>query len=254
MAAKKETVLNTMLVALVLCLVCAVVVASAAVILKPQQDTNKQLYRQQNVLKAAGLYEPGMNVAEAFERIERKFIDLDTGEYVDKPVSYDQREASRRPDTSIDVEPDPAGIQRRAKVAEVFLARTEDGLLTKIILPVHGYGLWSTMYGFLSLQPDANTVAGIAFYEHGETPGLGGEIENPGWQEKWQGKELRNDEGELVFEVIKGSVDPSMANTEHRMDGLSGATLTTKGVSEMVRYWTGERAFGPYLQRMRNSS
>lgn len=250
MAIEKDSVGGTLLVAFLVCLVCAVVVSTAAVALRPLQEQNRKLDRQINILRAADMYEPGIDVEKAFATIERRFVDFDTGELVEMPDSYDQRSASRDPETSRRLEDDPASIRRQAKVGEVYLARTEDGALNRIILPVHGYGLWSTMYGFLALQPDAQTVAGLGFYEHGETPGLGGEIDNPRWQENWEGKKLFDNDGDVAIQVIKGSVDAGTADREHKIDGLSGATLTSNGVNNMVRFWVGEQGFGPFLDRM----
>ncbi|WP_290652454.1 Na(+)-translocating NADH-quinone reductase subunit C [Aquisalimonas sp.] len=253
MAVDKESIGNTLRVALFVCLVCAVVVATAAVGLRPLQHENFMQYRQIHVLQAAGLYEPGMDVRAAFETVERRFVDIDSGEYVDKPDDYDQRQAARDPELSRPVSPDPAGIRRQAQVAEVFLARGEDGEVRRIILPVHGYGLWSTMYGFLALEPDANTVAGIGFFEHGETPGLGGEIDNPRWQQNWEGKRLFDEDGEVAIRVVKGAVGDGEPDEEHKIDGLSGATLTANGVNHLVRFWVSEAGFGPYLERMREA-
>jgi Na+-transporting NADH:ubiquinone oxidoreductase subunit C len=251
MANRKESISNTLKVAFFVCLVCAVVVSTLAVGLRPMQQDNRMQFRQLNILQAAGLYEHGMDIRAAFENIERRFVEIETGEYVERPEDYDQRRAARDPEESRAVSPDPAGIRRQARVAEVFLARGEDGEIERIILPVHGYGLWSTMYGFLALEADANTIAGIGFFDHAETPGLGGEIDNPRWQENWVGKKLFDEDGNIAIEVIKGSVGPDTPNREHRIDGLSGATITANGVNHMVRFWVGDRGFGPYLERMR---
>lgn len=255
MAQQKETVARTITVAFLVCLVCAVVVSSAAVLLRPVQQANKTLDRQTNILAAAGMYEPGMSakeVRDAFETVERRFVDLNTGKYVDMPASYDMRQAATDPDmsTTLSVENDPASINRRVKVAEVYLARDQDGNLTRIILPVHGYGLWSTLYGFLALKPDANTVAGLGFYEHAETPGLGGKVDDPSWKAQWPGKKLYDADGDVAIQVIKGQVEKGDPEREHKVDGLSGATLTTNGVNNLIRYWVGENGYGPYLDRM----
>jgi Na+-transporting NADH:ubiquinone oxidoreductase subunit C len=247
---KKNSVSNIFKVALGICLVCALVVSTAAVVLRPYQDDNRTAFRQQNVLQAAGLYEPGMNVSEAFERIERQVVEFDTGEYVELPPTFDIVRAARDPAYSRPMSPDPAGIGRRANFGEVFLARDDSGKLSNVILPVHGYGLWSTMYGFLALEPDLNTIAGISFFEHGETPGLGGEIENPGWQEGWVGTQLRDDEGNLAFRVSRGRTPEGVADADYRIDGLSGATITANGVENLVRFWMGEEGYGPYLARL----
>ncbi|MDF1781068.1 MAG: Na(+)-translocating NADH-quinone reductase subunit C [Alcanivoracaceae bacterium] len=256
MAAKHDSVARTLIVALLVCLVCGVVVATAAVMLRPVQEKNKLLDKQVNILQAAGLYTAGMDVQNAFKSIDRKFVDLASGEYVDMPSSYDQRKAAKDPERSerLDGKVDIASIKRQANVAEVYLANDENGELSKIILPIHGYGLWSTLYGFLALEPDADTVAGLGFYEHAETPGLGGEVDNPKWKALWPGKEVFNDEGDVAIQVIKGTVDSGAADAAYKVDGLAGASLTTNGVNNLVRYWVGENGFGPYLDKIHASA
>ena len=251
MSANKESVGKTLLVAFLVCVVCGVVVATAAVSLRPVQSKNQLLDKRMNILQAAGLYQPGVDVNEVFKSIERRFVDIDTGEYVEMPESYDQRKAAKDPQRSerLSGKEDIAGIKSQANVAEVFLARGDNGDLSRIILPVHGYGLWST-YGFLALEPDANTVSGLGFYEHGETPGLGGEVDNPKWKALWEGKKLYGEQGEVEIQVVKGAVDSKTPNAEHKVDGLAGATLTSNGVSNLLRFWVGENGFGPYLKRM----
>ena len=253
MAGKNESVGKTLLVAFLVCVVCGVVVATAAVSLRPVQNENKLIDKRMNILLAAGMYDASQDVNEQFKSIERKFVDIDSGDYVEMPESYDQRTAAKDPAQSerLSGDVDIAGIKNQADVAEVYLARGDNGELSRIILPVHGYGLWSTLYGFLALEPDANTVAGLGFYEHGETPGLGGEVDNPKWKALWHGKKLYGDQGEVEIQVIKGTVESNTPNAEHKVDGLAGATLTSKGVSNLLRFWVGENGFGPYLKRMR---
>ena len=253
MAGKNESVGKTLLVAFLVCVVCGVVVATAAVSLRPVQNENKLIDKRMNILLAAGMYDASQDVNEQFKSIERKFVDIDSGDYVEMPESYDQRTAAKDPAQSerLSGDVDIAGIKNQAEVAEVYLARGDNGELSRIILPVHGYGLWSTLYGFLALEPDANTVAGLGFYEHGETPGLGGEVGNPKWKALWEGKKLYGDQGEVEIQVIKGTVESNTPNAEHKVDGLAGATLTSKGVSNLLRFWVGENGFGPYLKRMR---
>ena len=105
------------------------------------------------------------------------------------------------------------------------------------------------MYGFLAIDKDINTVRGLGFYEHGETPGLGGEVDNPNWKGIWKGKELYSSDGKLAIEVIKGAVDNSKAKAKHQVDGISGATITVRGVSNLVRYWLGDDGFSHYLAK-----
>jgi Na+-transporting NADH:ubiquinone oxidoreductase subunit C len=116
---------------------------------------------------------------------------------------------------------------------------------------VHGYGLWSTMYGFLALSGDAEEVRGLIFYQHAETPGLGGEIDNPRWRERWVGKQVFGPDGELRLQVARGSVDPAAEYAAWSVDGISGASLTAEGVSNMVQFWLGDKGFGPFLARVR---
>ena len=122
--------------------------------------------------------------------------------------------------------------------------------ISKVILPVHGPGLFSTLYGLLALEGDFSTVAGLTYYEHGDTPGLGGEVGNPDWQALWVGKAVFDDDGDVRLEVVKGSVDAASPNAIHQVDGLSGATLTSQGVTNMMQYWLGADGFGPFLARM----
>ena len=252
MAGKNESVSKTLLVAFLVCVVCGVVVATAAVSLRPVQNENKLIDKRMNILQAAGMYDPSQDVNEQFATIERKFVDIDSGDYVDMPESYDQRKAAKDPKQSVRLsgDEDIAGIKSQAKVAEVYLARGDSGELSRIILPVHGYGLWSTLYGFLALEPDANTVAGLGFYEHGETPGLGGEVDNPKWKALWEGKKLYDGQGDVEIQVIKGTVEANTPDAEYKVDGLAGATLTSKGVSNLLQFWVGQNGFGPYLNRM----
>jgi len=248
-----DNIVKTIGVALVLCLICSVVVSAAATILKPKQVANKLLDKKANILSVSGIELAGRSVDEAFEQIETRVINLQTGEYTDAvdAVTYDQRKASKDPGMVLELSGDDniAQIAGLPKYANVYLVR-KDQQLDKIILPIEGYGLWGTLYGFLALHGDAKTVSSITFYEHKETPGLGGEVENPKWQASWDGKQLFNDSGQAVLGLIKGTVGPTTPNPEYKIDGLAGATLTSNGVTNMVQFWVSEKAFGPFLQRI----
>ncbi|MFT7287516.1 MAG: Na+-transporting NADH:ubiquinone oxidoreductase subunit C [Halieaceae bacterium] len=239
-------------VAFALCIICSVIVSAAAVVLKPAQEANKSLDRKRNILQAAGMLEAGRSVEEQFAQIKVRYVDLRTGEFTDEVApGYDQRAASKDAARSValsDAE-DVAKINRRANVAEVFLVVDAEGAYEKIILPVHGYGLWSTLYGFLALESDGNTVAGLGFFDHAETPGLGGEVDNPRWKALWPGKQVYRD-GNVALGLVKGSVDPAAADAEWKVDGLSGATLTSRGVSNLISYWMGDNGFAPFLENL----
>jgi len=248
-----DTIVKTVTVAVLLCLVCSIVVSATAVMLRPLQQANRELDMQRNILRVAGLLQEGTDVAKAFERVETRIVDLATGEYTEQiePSTYDQRQAAKDPELSIQIPPleDIAKIRRRAKYAKVYLVR-EGEQVDKIVLPMHGAGLWSRLYGFLALQADGNTIYRIGFYEHAETPGLGGEIDNPDWQALWEGRKLFDDTGDVALEVIKGHVDPGHPEAVHQVDGLAGATLTARGVNNLVRYWVSDEGFGPYLAKI----
>ena len=254
MAASGEGLGRILTVALGLCLVCSVVVSTAAVVLKPAQQANKTLDLKRNILMAAGLLDPALSVEEQFEQVETRVVSLDEGRFVVgvDPASFDQREAARDPAQSraIPGDADPAKLVRREDQALVYLVRDQQGGLDKIILPIRGYGLWSTLYGFMALESDGNTVAGLGFYEHAETPGLGGEVDNPNWKAIWPGKQVYQGE-QVAIQVLKGAVPAGSADAQWQVDGLSGATLTTKGVDNLVRYWMGDQGFKPLLENLR---
>jgi Na+-transporting NADH:ubiquinone oxidoreductase subunit C len=179
-------------------------------------------------------------------------VDLDSGDYVTDidGNSYDQRKAAKDPAMSIKLsaEDDLASIRRRANNASVYLAKDEQGQVKSVILPVHGYGLWSTMYAFVAIAPDANTVQSLVYYDHAETPGLGGEVENPAWAGQWQGKKLFNESWQPAIKLVKGGSDRS---NPYQVDGLSGATLTANGVQHTFDFWLGNKGFGSYLAKLR---
>lgn len=254
--ANKDSVKGTLLVALVLCIVCSVVVSTAAVMLKPKQEANAALDRKRNVLMAGGLIDADQHnakaIEDAFEAVTIKYVDLRTGKFTDEaPAGGSGRAAARIPDASEKLPPeeDIGRIMRRENTKEVYLVE-KDGELQRIILPVRGSGLWGQMYGFLALENDLKTVAGLGFYEHKETPGLGGEVDNPRWKAQWEGKQVFNAEGEVDISVIKGSVDSNNANAVHQIDGLSGATLTSRGVNNLINFWLGSQGFGPFLKNL----
>lgn len=257
MSAKNETLSRVLTVALGLCIVCSVVVSTAAVALKPQQAANKARDLKRNILMAGGLYNPELSVEEQFASIEARVVDLDTGMFLDDvdPSTFDQRKAAKDPSSSkaLSGDEDLAKILRRENRATVYLVNDESGALDRIILPIHGYGLWSTLYGFVALESDANTIVGLGFYEHGETPGLGGEVDNPNWKAKWPGK-LAYKDGEVAISILKGAVNPASDDASWQVDGLSGATLTTKGVHNLVQYWLGDDGFAPLLGNIRGGN
>ncbi len=262
----KDSMKNIIVVSLLICFACSVVVSSAAVFLKPQRIANKDLDRNRNILAAAGLYNREtsgqIDINEQFEQFEIRLVDLEENRLLSELEAsdlgidlrkYDQRKAAKDPAVSkaLETSEDVASISRRARYSVIYLLKDEAGAIEKVVLPIHGYGLWSTLYGFIALRGDMNTVYGITFYEHGETAGLGGEVDNPAWKGLWPGKEIY-DGSDVALKVIKGNANPANANYEHQIDGLSGATLTGKGVENMISYWMGSEGFGPILSDLRS--
>ncbi len=247
-----DSVKKTVTVAGLLCIVCSVIVSFTAVSLKPIQERNKALETKRNILAAAGLLDENRSIDDLFKVISPKVVDLATGEFTEMdPEKFDQKKAAKNSKTNVLIANDLAKIQKRSKYASVYLVRKDDKIDT-IILPVHGKGLWSTMYAFLALGADTNTVKGLSFYDQLETPGLGGEIDNPIWKSKWVGKKIFDENWKPVISLPKGFVDPSKPNAVHEVDGLAGATLTTRGVENLIVYWLSNDGFGPFLRKMRS--
>lgn len=257
MSSNNDSIGKTFFVVIALCLVCAIIVSTAAVQLRPKQQENKLLDTQVNILRAAGLMTPGGDISALYqEHIVTKLINLDTGEEVTDidPLTYDYRRAMKDPAASISLSAaeDKASIRTRANIAPVYFAYNDgkdSGEFSSIILPVHGYGLWSTMHAFLALETDANTIIGLNYYEHGETPGLGGEIQNPIWRAQFAGKKLFDDAGNPAIRVMKPG--NAAKGSAHDVDGLSGATLTSNGVQHTFDFWAGEKGFAKFLANVR---
>ena len=197
-----DTIRKTLIVAVSLCLVCSALISFSAVELRDLQEANKTLDKQSKILSAAGLLDEDTDVTVLFQSIEARIVNLETGEF-DSEISiadYEESAYSRNPATSIELtsENDIALLKRRENFQTVYLHYDFDSL-NAVILPVRGYGLWGTMKGYLALEPDLKTIIGLEFFDHKETPGLGGEIDNPKWKSIWKGKEVYSDSGDILI-------------------------------------------------------
>ncbi|MBG6178038.1 Na+-transporting NADH:ubiquinone oxidoreductase subunit C [Labrenzia sp. EL_208] len=244
-----DSVPKTLFVAVTLCLFASMIVSVAAVSLRPIQEENKLRDKRINILQVAGVYKPGENIREAFQAFEPHVLDLTTGKFTDEfdVATFDERAAADDPELSRDLSSDPAGIGRQSNFKTIYLLRKEDGSIDKVILPVHGYGLWSTLYGFIALEANGNDIFGLQFYQHAETPGLGAEVDNPRWKALWTGKKLRDDNGDLQITVDKA---PPAAGIEYHIDAIAGATLTSRGVDNLVKFWMGEEGYETFLSNL----
>lgn len=250
-----DSVQKTVIVALAVALVCSVVVTTTVVLLKPLQQGDIAQERQRNILEVLGMPPEDKSMDAQFRGIEARLVDLATGDYVRvddiDPGTYDAVKAAANAELSIPVPPDRdvASIGSREKIAAIYLVR-RDNKLKYLILPVRGLGMYSTLYGLLALEADANTIFGFSVYQHAETPGLGGKVDDPKWRALWKGKAIFDETGTLRIQVVKGSVDANKPGAMHEVDGLTGATITSRGVNNMLRYWLGADGYGPFLKKL----
>jgi Na+-transporting NADH:ubiquinone oxidoreductase subunit C len=258
-ASSTDSIKQTLTVAFCLCVVCSILVSGTAVVLKPLQDANKILDRNKNILSAAGLFDSDRHsdadVEELFSQFTPRIVDLQQGRFLDAdeaaqlgidPGAYDPRRAVNDPRYSRALAPteDVAGIRRQLLYPMVYVVGSEESI-EQIVVPISGYGLWGILHGFLALEGDANTVTGIGFYELKETPGLGAEVTNPSWRGLWPGKKIYGDEGEVALRVVRGA-----GSGVSQISGLAGATLTNRGVEDLIQFWMGEQGFGPFLEAL----
>jgi Na+-transporting NADH:ubiquinone oxidoreductase subunit C len=255
----------TLLFATAVSVACALMVSLAAVLLQPRQEVNARQYMQKNVLLAAGLVAPGGEVSDAQQqrlfqqRIETRLVDFAAGELVPAEridaAAYDQRRARNDPAQSRAAPPNRAGIARLPRYGVVYLVKPAagSGPVEQAVLAIEGLGMWGTVYGFIALAPDANTVLGLAFYEQKETPGLGGEIGNPDWQALWRGRKAYGAQWQPELAVVKGAAGPAESDP-HRVDGLSGATMTSNAITRLVQFWLSDDGYGRWLRNFRQGA
>jgi Na+-transporting NADH:ubiquinone oxidoreductase subunit C len=256
-----ESTKKTILVAVAVCLVCSILVSTAAVTLKGLQTRNRAFDKLKNILDAGGIPTEKSNLLTVYrERIRPVILDVERGVFINQtdvapelePDNFDIKAIVNHPEYSrpLTAEEDMAQIRRIPRMMVVYQVMGGDSV-SRYILPVFGKGLWSTMYGLLALSADLRTIEGFTFYEHGETPGLGGEVDNPVWKKSWIGKVAYDESGEVIIRVLKGRVDPSSREASHCIDGLSGSTLTTRGVDRTVRFWLGDHGYGPLIKHLK---
>ncbi|MDW6001658.1 Na(+)-translocating NADH-quinone reductase subunit C [Vibrio mangrovi] len=257
MASNNDSIKKTLFVVIALSLVCSIIVSTAAVGLRSKQQANAVLDKQSKILEVSGVDMSSGSVTELYAQyIEPKLVNFETGEFVEKTpedltaVQYDQRAAAKNKSESVKLtaEEDPAKIGSRANYGLVYLVK-QDNKIQRLILPIHGNGLWSMMYAFVAVETDGDTVDGIIYYEQGETPGLGGEVENPNWRAQFVGKKLYDENHKPAIKIVKGGAP---VGSVHGVDALSGATLTSTGVQHQFDFWLGDMGFGPFLAKVRD--
>ena len=252
MSSNKETFNGTLKFVFIICLVCAALVSISAIGLKPLQQANKLLDKQTKILEASGLIEKaGTDIVGTYAKfVEAKMIDLNSGAIIEGNTDmFDERSDARDVSKSIKPTNDMAGINRRANNAVIYLVKDDQGVLDTIVLPIVGSGLWDLMYGFIGLAPDLNTVRSVVYSDLKETPGLGAEVLNPKWKALWPGKKMYNEQGEAAIQLVKGGAKQGDVNG---VDALSGATLTSNGVTRTLRFWLGTEGYGPFVAKFKD--
>jgi Na+-transporting NADH:ubiquinone oxidoreductase subunit C len=254
-----DSPVKAFLVVLIVAVVCSSLVSAAVVILRPIQLNNQLLDRSRNIMQLTGLLSEGVETDDEemlalYKSLDTRIVDIDQGLF-DNTVNtdtFDKRRAASNPELSVVVpaEYDQANLGRRSRYAPVYLVWQDDEL-NRIILPIRGAAMWSTLYGYLALEADLNTVSAATFYEHAETPGLGDQITRPDWLAQWQGRQIYDAQGELRFAVSTGQVQPGSLAAQHEVDALTGATVTADAVTALVHYWLGPHGYKPLLDHLR---
>ena len=244
------------------CVVCSVFVSGAALSLKDKQEYNADLDLKKNVISVSGLTAAGGLVTEADvskyfhnpdagetspNRVELGYVDLSTGKTVDQATwdDYDAQKEGKCVD--LPAKENIAKITCLPKYKKVYTVY-QNNTVDRIILDVEGKGLWSTLKGFLAMSKDGQTIQGLTFYSHAETPGLGGEVDNPKWKKLWVGEQAFGGNGPQI-DIVKGAA-PTGNTSDGKIDGLSGATLTSNGVEYLLNFWLGSKGYGTYLKNI----
>jgi len=251
-----DSPLKALLVVVLTALVCSSLVSAAVVILRPIQLNNQMLDRSRNIMQLTGLLAEGETpddeeMLALYQSMDIQIADLDAPGFNPQldPLTFNQRKAATDPELSMSIPAgmDLASLGRRSRYVPVYLVK-KDGKLDRVILPIHGTGMWSMIYGYIALDSDLNTIADATFYEQNETPGLGDQIMRPEWQAQWKNRQIYDEVGELRFAVSQGKVEPGSATALHEVDALTGATVTADAVTAMIDYWFGPHGYQKFLE------
>ena len=251
----KDRPIKALIVVLAVSMACSILVSTASITLKPIQLLNQKVERSRNIVNLTGLVPVNKKLSndkilEVVEQLDARVINVETGEFESgiDPENFDARVAVNDPELSVAIPAtdDLARLGWRSRFAVVYFV-WQDNELKRIILPIQGQGMWSTLRGYLALESDLNTIATVTFYEQAETAGLGDQITSPDWQARWQGRQLFNNQGEVSFRVATGSVAEGSAAARHQVDAMSGATVTGDAVTRLVKYWFGPNGYRTFL-------
>jgi Na+-transporting NADH:ubiquinone oxidoreductase subunit C len=259
MTRARESMGRTLAVAGGVALFCSLFVSTAVYWLRPIQAAYLSIERNRAIVTAAGIAADDValsdrEVVDRFLTLELRIVDLEADAFAGidavDPEVYDYREAIDVASLTVPIsrDSDIAALGRRPRAMPAYLL-FDGPSLQRIVLPVYGRGMWSTIHGFVGLGPDLKTVTGVRFHEHGETPGIGDRIQNPEWTARWRGKRMYADDGRVVLRIGgTGSAGPAGGD---RVDAITGATVTVSAVDRLVRFWFGDDGYGPFLAGMR---
>jgi Na+-transporting NADH:ubiquinone oxidoreductase subunit C len=255
----KDSPKNALLAVLVTALVCSSLVSAAVVLLRPIQLNNQLLEQSRNIMQMTGLLPAEGELDDdemlgLYKSVDRRIINISDAVFdqaID-PNIFDKRKAVNDKELGVQIPTgmDLASIGRRSRFAPVYMVWKEN-VLERVILPVRGAGMWSMLYGYIALESDLNTIAGMTFYEQNETPGLGDQITHGHWLEQWQGRRIYDEQGEIRFRVSEGVVAPGSATSGFEVDALTGATVTGNAVTNMMHYWFGPHGYQEFLADLR---
>jgi Na+-transporting NADH:ubiquinone oxidoreductase subunit C len=248
----------TLVFTIVVCAICSVFVASTYEMLGERQRADAAVFRMLDILRLTGLAGPDEvlekdEIVRRFGAIRPRAVDM-RARRIDPEVDaslYGQREASRDPTRSREAPANAAGVRRIPDHAVVYERLGEDGSVEQMLLPLHGQGYGGQIYGFIALGPDLNTVRDIIFYEHEETPTLGGKINRASWRAAWEGRRVYDDSRAVALRLV-GDAGPADTHP-HEVDAVSRASVTTAGVQNMIDFWMGPEGFGPFLEDYRKT-
>jgi Na+-transporting NADH:ubiquinone oxidoreductase subunit C len=246
---QNDSFINTFTMAFVVSLVCSVLVSTSVILLEPIQEKNEVLRSSiENMLPIIQSMQLDVNPEELPHQLEARSVDLSTGAYVEDIDVTGSGPGEDDEGFAIPEDEDIAGIGQRSRYATVYLIM-EDSRIKYILLPVYGRGMWSIIRGYLALENDANTIAAIKFYEHGETPGIGDKIDENFWLMQWRGK-LVYENNAPAISVVKSRTPTTLP---YEVDAITGATLTSLGISRLLQYWLGKNGFQPFLDKLREA-
>jgi Na+-transporting NADH:ubiquinone oxidoreductase subunit C len=223
-----------------LTIACGGLLAFASQALKPLQDANIELERKANVLSTVMTLEEGADINKLYETRIRELVIDSKGNLVDKKAV----------DVNVGVEYKKKPEDRLLPVYE-FRNETDPEKVENAVIPVFGFGLWNTIAGFVALEADFNTIKGVSYSHAGETPGLGARIATAEIQDRYKGKQIFQTTT-LVSVVMQKGEGIDYSNDPHKVDGMSGATLTAKGVNNMLKEYFG--CYQKYLEKNKISN